>query len=114
MQILHYLPTENQLMVNNLVAHSVVDLLVEPFGTRDGAKAFWQEYPSTIVVLNSKDDVESCLKQLSDVTRLFVETAHFSPEFIEDLPDNYQLSLTITSDSGNGLYLVKPTDMTFK
>ena len=114
MQILHYLPTENQLILNSLVAHSVVDLLIEPFGTRDEAKAFWQEYPSTIVVLNSKDDVESCLKKLSEVTRLFVETAHFSPEFIEDLPNSYQLSLTITSDSGNGLYLVKPTDMTFK
>jgi len=114
MQILHYLPTENQLILNHVVAQAVVDLLIVPFGTRDDAKTFWQEYPSTIVVLNSKDDVELCLKQLSDATRLFVETAHFNPEFIEDLPDSYQLSLAITCDSGNGLYLIKPAAMGFK
>jgi hypothetical protein len=111
MQILDYLPTENQLILDNEAAQSMVDLLIEPFGTRDKAKEFWQEYPSTIVILNRNDNVESCLKQLSDVTRSFVETAESNPEFIEYLPDNYQLSLTITSDSGNGLYLIKPTNM---
>lgn len=114
MQILHYLPSKSQLILDNPVAQKMVDLLIVPFGTRDKAKEFWQEYPSTIVILNRSDDVESCLKQLNDVTRLFVETAHFNPEFIEDLPDSYQLSLAITSDSGNGLYLIKPTAMTFK
>jgi hypothetical protein len=111
MQILHYLPSENQLILDNLAAQAMVDLLVVPFGTREKAKEFWQEYPSIIVVLNRNDDVENCLKQLSDTTQLFVETAEINPEFIEYLPDNYQLSLTITSDSGNGLYLIKPTNM---
>jgi hypothetical protein len=111
MQILHYLPSENQLILDNEAAQSMVGLLIEPFCTRDKAKEFWEEYPSIIVVLNRNDDVENCLKQLSDATRLFVETAEINPEFIEYLPDNYQLSLTITSDSGNGLYLIKPTNM---
>lgn len=114
MQILHYLPTENQLALNPLTAQGVVNLLIEPFGTRDKAKEFWQEYPSTIVVLNRNDNIETCLKKLSDVTRLSLETAHVNPEFIEDLPDSYQLSLAITSDSGNGLYLIKPASMAFK
>jgi hypothetical protein len=114
MQILHYLPSENQLILDNLAAQAMVDLLIVPFGTREKAKEFWQEYPSTIVVFNRNDNVEQCLKQLSDVTRLFVETAHFNPEFIEDLPDSYRLSLAITSDSGNGLYLIKPASMAFK
>ena len=114
MQILHYLPSENQLILDNHIAQALVDLLVVPFGTREKAKEFWQEYPSTIVVLNQNDNVETCLKQLSDVTRLFVETAHVNPEFIENLPDSYQLSLAITSDSGNGLYLIKPASMAFK
>lgn len=114
MQILHYLPSENQLILDNLVAQAVVDILIVPFGTREKAKEFWQEYPSTIVVLNRNDDAGTCLKQLSDITRLLVETAYFNPEFIEDLPDSYQLSLAITSDSGNGLYLIKPAAMAFK
>lgn len=114
MQILNYLPSENQLILDNAVAQAVVDLLIVPFGTRCKATKFWQEYPSTIVVMNRNDDVESCLKQLSEITRLFVEAANFNPEFIEHLPDSYQLSLAITSDNGNGLYLIKPKNMLFK
>ena len=114
MQILNYLPTENQLILDNAAAQAVVDLLIVPFGTRDKTKEFWQEYPSTIVILNRNDDVESCLTLLSDATRLFIETAYFNPEFIEYLPESYQLSLAITSDSGNGFYLIKPTAMVFK
>lgn len=114
MQILNYLPTENQLILENAVAQSMIDLLIVPFGTRDKAKEFWDEYPSTIVILNRNDDVERCLKQLGDVMRLSIETANLTPEFVEYLPDSYQLSLAITSDSGNGLYLIKPTAMVFK
>ena len=69
MQILHHLPSENQLILDNFVAQAVVDLLIVPFGAREEAKEFWKEYPSTIVVLNQNDDVETCLTQLSDATR---------------------------------------------
>lgn len=108
MQILHHLPSENQLILDNHVAQSVVEHLIRPFNSRDDAKAFWDEYPSTIVVLNGNDDAEKALDCLDDITRHFVEQAEITPEFIEVLPNNYQLSLTIISDSGNGLYLIKP------
>lgn len=111
MQIIHYLPTENQLILSPITAQSVVELLTVPFTSLDEAKEFWLEYPSTIVVLNSKDTPEIVLAMLDDLSRHFIEQAELTPEFVEALPEGYQLSLTITSDSGNGFYLIKPTDM---
>jgi hypothetical protein len=111
MQILHYLPTENQLILDNATAQAVVDLLVEPFGTLKEAKAFWEAYPSTIVILNINDELKKVLGTLDNINRHFIEQAETTPEFIEMLPNNYQLSLTLTSDYGNGFYLVKPCEM---
>mgnify|MGYP000742302275 CR=1 FL=1 len=41
-----------------------------------------------------------------------VDLAETEPEFIEFLSASYQLSLTIINDEGNGLYLVKPDNLT--
>lgn len=111
MQILHYLPTQNQLSLEPAIAQCVIDLLLEPFETRAQAIAFWQDYTSKIIVLAPYDDVQKSLNCLDDVTRHFVDCAVNSPEFTESLPKNYQLSLTITDDSGSGLYLIKPVNM---
>ncbi len=110
MQILHYLPTQQQLALNSTVAQCVIDLLLEPFGTRLAAIKFWQDYPSKIIVFDPDDDAHKSLACLDDVTRYFIEQAESAPEFIENLPEDYQLLLTITDDgSGKGLYLIKPT-----
>jgi hypothetical protein len=111
MQILHYLPTQHQLGLNPAVAQSVVDLLIEPFGSHEKALAFWVDYPSTIVVLDQHDDAPQSLASLDDITHHFIEQAESMPEFIESLPDNYHLLLTITGDSGEGFYLIKPVNM---
>lgn len=111
MQILHYLPTENQLILDNATAQAMVDLLVEPVGSITEAIALWKALPSTIVILDVNDEPKKALGILDDINRHFIEQAETAPEFVEILPDNYQLSLTITSDYGNGFYLVKPCDM---
>lgn len=111
MQILHYLPTQQQLALNPVVAQCVVDLLLEPFGSRVQAIEFWRDYTSTIVVFDPDDDAHKSLACLDDVTRYFIERSEHLPEFIESLPDGYQLSLTITDDEGRGLYLIKPANL---
>jgi hypothetical protein len=111
MQILHYLPTQQQLALNPVVAQSVVDLLIEPFGSREKAIEFWVHYASKIVVLDQYDDDPQSLASLDDITRHFIKQAESMPEFIESLPDNYHLLLTITDDSGKALYLIKPVNM---
>ena len=87
MQIIHYLPTENQLILSPITAQSVVELLTVPFTSLDEAKEFWLEYPSTIVVLNSKDTPEIVLAMLDDLSRHFIEQAELTPEFVEALPE---------------------------
>jgi len=111
MQILHYLPTQQELALNSVVAQSVIDLLIEPFGSLEKAIEFWMDYASTIVVLDQCDDAPKSLACLDDITRHFIEQADSMPEFIEGLPDDYHLLLTITDDEGRGLYLIKPANM---
>lgn len=111
MQVINYLPSANQLTLAHYTAQCAVDLLVVPFGTINDARAFWREYPSVIVCFNRQDDLAAAMNVLDDVTRHFIEQAELNPEFIEDLADGYQLSLTITSDMGTGLYLIKPKEL---
>lgn len=111
MQILHYLPTKQQLALNPAVAQCVIDLLLEPFGSRVQALEFWKDYASTIIVFDQNDDCIKSLACLDDITHHFIGRAESAPEFVESLPKLYHLSLTITDDEGRGLYLIKPVNM---
>ena len=111
MQVLHYLPTVDELALPSGTAAKVVENLIEPFGKLDDAQRYWQEYPCPLVCLNRRDKVASAIASLDGFMKHFVELADTTPEFIEPLPHGYQLSLTIINDEGNGLYLIKPTDM---
>ena len=108
MQVINYLPSANQLTLAHYTAQCAVDLLVVPFGTINDARDFWREYPSVIICFNRQDDLAAAMNVLDDVTRHFIEQAELNPEFVENLADGYQLSLTITNDMGTGLYLIKP------
>jgi hypothetical protein len=111
MQVLHYLPTIEELALPLSTATKLVEYLIEPFGRLDDAKRYWQEYPPALVIINGQDKVASAIASLDGFMKHFVELADINPEFIEPLPEGYQLSLTIINDEGNGLYLIKPTDM---
>ncbi|MCJ8320962.1 MAG: hypothetical protein HRT52_11710 [Colwellia sp.] len=111
MQVINYLPIAEQLALERFTAQCVVDLLVEPFGTASAARIFWREYSSVIICFNRQDDLPAALNIFDDVTRQFIEEAELNPEFVENLADGYQLSLTITNDMGTGLYLIKPKEL---
>jgi hypothetical protein len=112
MQVIHYLPIADQLALPPNVAVKVIELLVEPFGDLKDAINYWQEYPCIVVCLNSHDKVEAVLHSLDGFIQHYIECADSTPELVEFLPNEYQLSLTIINDgNGNGLYLIKPTDM---
>ena len=121
MQLINVLPTPEQLALPPNVAKRVVELLIEPFGAIENAQAFWQENTTHLVILTPADN-EISLKSLSELTQSLVIAANDNPEFVEvlstiDQPsqsqEQYQLSLIVYTDSGNGLYLVKPVDMEF-
>ena len=118
MQLINVLPTPEQLALPPNVAKRVVELLIEPFGVIEIAKAYWHENTTHLVILTPVD-IDTSLKSLSDLTQSLVVTADDNPEFVEVIPavnlpselqDLYQLSLVVYTDAGNGLYLVKPVD----
>ncbi|MFT6906012.1 MAG: hypothetical protein ACJAS1_002675 [Oleiphilaceae bacterium] len=111
MQILHFMPDIEELALSTVTAISVVEQLVEPFGTIQNAKKFWKNYPCILVCLTEQDDAERVFSSLNDELHHFIELADSTPEFIEPLPKGYQLSLTIINDAGNGLYLIKPSSL---
>jgi len=111
MQILHAIPEIEELALPLSTAVNVLELLVEPFGTLDKASQFWQDYPCTLVCINKHDTPSTALASLSDELSHAIELAENEPEFVEFISSGYQLSLTITNDAGNGLYLVKPTEL---
>lgn len=118
MQLINVLPTPEQLALPPNVAKRVVELLIEPFGIIESAQAYWQENITHLVILTPAD-IDTSLKSLSDLTQSLVVAANNNPEFVEvistdnqpsDLQKQYQLSLVVYTDAGNGLYLVKPVD----
>ena len=111
MQVINFFPIAEQLALERFTAQSAVDLLVEPFGSIADAREFWREYPSIVICFNRQDDLPEAMNVLDDVTRHFIEEAELNPEFVENLADGYQLSLTITNDMGTGLYLIKPKEL---
>lgn len=114
MQILKNIPNIEELALPLATSANVIELLIEPFGTLDSAQQFWKDYPCILICLNKQDTIPTVLTSLSDELGHFVELAESSPEIVEFISEGYQLSLTIMNDEGNGLYLVKPVDLTIR
>lgn len=119
MQLMNTLPTPEQLALPPEMAKRVVELLIEPFETKEVAQSYWQDNTTYLVILTTTDS-DKILKPLSDLTQTLIIAATDNPEFVEILPvsvqvpDTYQLSLIVYSDAGHGLYLFKPVDMPLK
>lgn len=108
MQILNCWPSNNALSLPKCVKQALLTHLIEPFGDEQSAKAFWQEYPSTILIMTSEDK-NACRQLLSDETQQQIEFAFNYPEYLEPLVDDYVIRLSITNDEGSGIYIVSPT-----
>jgi hypothetical protein len=111
MQILHFMPEIDDLALSKATTISILELLIQPFGTTQVTQDFWHNYPCILVCLTEKDVPKTALGSLDDNLLHLIELADNSPEFVELLPKGYQLSLAIISDEGNGIYLIKPRDM---
>lgn len=111
MQILHFMPDIDDLALSKASAISVIELLIQPFGTIQATQDFWHHYPCILVYLTEKDVPQTALASLDDTLLHLIELADNSPEFVELLPKDYQLSVAIISDEGNGIYLIKPRSM---
>ena len=72
------------------------------------AKEFWDETFSTVIILNPSDNI-TALKE-SDVWNE-IDFALTYTEYSVPLSMNYRLLVTIVYDSGSGLFLVIPPEV---
>ena len=90
------------------VAQDLQQRLLEPFDSEASAKAFWNETSSTLIILAPTDNITQ-LKE-SDAWNK-IEFALTYPEYTLPLSKGYQLSVTIVNDSGAGIYLLVPPEL---
>ncbi|OUS29521.1 hypothetical protein A9Q98_06275 [Thalassotalea sp. 42_200_T64] len=111
MQLINYIPNQRRLALPRRVAKQVIHNLVEPFFNLKEAKAFYKECPTSIVIFNRTCNTAIPDEWLNDITTHFIKQAIENPEHKYDLADEYEMMLTITSDAGNGLYVIKPKEL---
>ena len=90
------------------VTQDIHNHLSAPFESEQEAIAFWKEAPSSIIILAPSDTLES-LQQ--DEVWTTVEFALTYPEYDLSLSHGYQMLVAITNDSGSGIYLVIPPEL---
>ena len=105
MQLLKHWPSESDISLPEKVKQALLTHILEPFDDEENAKTFWQDYPSMIVIFDQNDPLDS-LQWLNDELQHQIEFAQHNPEYSDTLALGYIVKLSITSDAGNGLYLV--------
>lgn len=105
MQVIDHWPGEDELTLPSCVATELIAYLVEPFGNESEAKAFWEECPSTLIILNENVMLSELDNQLHQQISFCINNL----EFEEALPNGYRMLLAIVNDDGAGCYLVLPS-----
>jgi hypothetical protein len=113
MQLINYFPDANELHLPIAVAKRAIELFIEPFGDKETALSFWATGDTQILVVNNLDDIKILENSFTQSLQQQIDDAINNPEFIEALPDDYAISLTIHSADGHGLYVVRPISLTF-
>ena len=108
MQYINHWPNTAELSLPKTVAQDLQQRLLEPFDSETSAIEFWQETPSTIIILDPADSI-TALKG-SDAWSQIEFTLTY-PEYTVPLKMDYQLLVAIVNDSGSGIYLVIPPEL---
>ena len=108
MQYITHWPDMAKLNIPEAVSQDLQRRLLEPFDSEASAKSFWNETSTTLLILDPTDTI-TALKE-SDVWNQ-IEFALTYPEYTVPLSKGYQLSVTIVNDSGSGIFLVIPPEL---
>ncbi len=109
MQYINHWPDDMaKLTLPEAVSQDLHQQLLQPFDSAGEAKKFWNEISSTIIILDPTDNITQ-LKE-SDIWNQ-IEFALTYPEYTLPLSMDYQLSVAIANDSGSGIYLVIPPEL---
>ena len=108
MQYINHWPVVAQLTLPEAVAKDLYSQLLQPFDSEASAKEFWGETSSTVIILAPSDSITS-LKD-SELWNQ-IDFALTYPEYTLPLKMDYQLMVAIVNDSGSGIYLVVPPEL---
>ena len=108
MQYINHWPDTAELSLPEPVAQDLYRQLLEPFDSEASAKEFWDETSTTIIILDPTDSIKR-LKQDSAWNQ--IEFALTYPEYTLPLKMDHQLLVAIVNDSGSGIYLVVPPEL---
>jgi len=93
------------LSIDPTVEEALKQCLLEPFENEDQAIAFWNNTETTLVHIQSRDD--AAVYPL--MGKLLKQKVAHGLKYIEHsfaLPEPYRLTLSVTDDAGNGVYLL--------
>ena len=108
MQYINHWPDMAELALPESLSRVLQQRLLEPFDSEDSAKQFWKEAPSTIIILDPTDNITQ-LKQDSAWNQ--IEFTLTYPEYTVPLKMGYRLLVAIVNDSGSGIYLLVPPEL---
>ena len=108
MQYINHWPEMVELNIPKAVSQDLQHRLLEPFDDESAARAFWNETSTILIILDPTDFIED-LKQDSAWNQ--IEFALTYPEYTVPLNMDYQLLVAIANDSGAGIYLVIPPEL---
>ena len=108
MQYINHWPDLTKLALPDTVAQDLHQRLLEPFDSEASAKQFWKEASSTLIILDHTDSI-TALKESEAWNQL--DFALTYPEYTLPLKMGYQLMVAIVNDSGAGIYLVVPPEL---
>jgi len=108
MQHINHWPDLTELSLPETVARDLFGQLLEPFDSEQTEKEFWNETSSTLIILDHSDSIDN-LK--GNDTWNQIEFALTYPEYTVPLKNGYQLLVAIVNDSGSGIYLAIPPEL---
>ena len=108
MQYINHWPDMAKLNIPKAVSQDLYRQLLQPFDSEASAKAFWNETSSTLIILDPSDNI-TVLQQSNTWNQ--IDFALTYPEYTLPLNIGYQLLVAIANDSGSGIYLLVPPEL---
>ena len=108
MQYINHWPDMTELTLPKPVSRDLFGQLLEPFNSEASAKEFWEEAPSAIIILDPTDSI-TALKENDAWDQ--IDFALTYQEYTVPLTMDHQLTVAIVNDSGSGIYLIIPPEL---
>lgn len=83
--------------------------LLEPFANETEARQFWQDTATQFIYIEASDTADTLAQLCQPLRQRIAYSLHY-PEHSFTLLSPYELSLSILSDDGKGVYLLRHKD----